>query len=86
MIDLTHTLLPTVPHWSGSCGFQMQMTRDYADSTAEVKFRVQNIEMCAGVGTHMDAPAHCIAGGTDIAGITLQQLIVPCVGQKHLLD
>lgn len=40
-------------------------------------FRVQQMDLQAGVGTHMDAPAHCIPGGASIADIPLEQLIVP---------
>ena len=40
-------------------------------------FRVQQIKMHAGVGTHIDAPSHCIPGGKSIADISLQQLVVP---------
>ncbi len=35
--------------------------------------------MNEGVGTHMDAPAHCVPGGKDIAGLSLQELLAPCV-------
>src|SRR5439155_8619307 len=32
-----------------------------------------------GIGTHMEAPAHCIPGGLTIEDITLKQLITPCI-------
>jgi kynurenine formamidase len=35
--------------------------------------------MHAGIGTHMDAPSHCIPGGIGIDQIPLEQLLVPCV-------
>ena len=35
--------------------------------------------MRAGIGTHMDAPNHCIEGGMDIASIPLKNLIRPFV-------
>jgi kynurenine formamidase len=77
-IDLTHTLSSGVPHWSRGCGFNQKNTLDYEDCGSETKFRVQSIEMFAGIGTHIDAPAHCVAGGSDIASIPLSQLISPC--------
>jgi kynurenine formamidase len=40
---------------------------------------VQKINMLAGLGTHMDAPAHCISGGRTIENFTLEELISPCV-------
>jgi kynurenine formamidase len=75
MIDLTHPLSVQVPTWNGSCGFCLERKQDY-----EQMFRVQQIKMQAGVGTHMDAPSHCIPNGKSIADIPLSMLIVPaCV-------
>lgn len=34
--------------------------------------------MQAGVGTHIDAPAHCIPNGRTVDQLTLEELIVPC--------
>jgi kynurenine formamidase len=45
---------------------------------SNVKFRVQSLQMFAGMGTHIDAPAHCIQGGRSIADIELKSLIAPC--------
>lgn len=78
-IDLTHSLSPEISHWSGGCGFQHTIELDYADCNESVKFRAQKIEMHAGIGTHMDAPAHCIPGGLTIEDITLKQLITSCI-------
>lgn len=79
LIDLTHTLSEEIPTWGGHCGFHHQISSDYNDSTTDTKFRVHKIEMQAGIGTHMDAPAHCFAGGNSIADINLEQLFVPCI-------
>lgn len=61
LVDLTHTLAPDIPSWSGTCGFRHEVKLDYADCKEDtpfsVKFRVQQIKMHAGIGTHMDAPA-----------------------------
>ncbi len=70
--DLTHRLNPNVPTWSGSCGFCLEIKRDY-----DRVFRVQQIKLHAGVGTHMDAPAHRFEGGLSIAEIPLEKLIAP---------
>lgn len=78
-IDLTHALSPTIPHWGMKCGFQNYIQHDYADGDNEVKFRVQNFQMVAGIGTHIDAPAHCIPDGKTIADISLASLIRPAV-------
>src|ERR1700733_8452061 len=75
LIDLTHILSSQVPTWNGSCGFHLETTQDY-----DQMFRVQQIKMHAGVGTHMDAPSHCILGGKSIHEIPIEQLIGPaCV-------
>jgi len=77
-IDLTHTLSSDIPQWHDGCGFQHKIDLDYADCTTDVKFRTQSIQMPAGVGTHMDAPAHCISNGVTISDTPIQSLIVPC--------
>lgn len=78
LIDLTHTLNQNTPSWDGSCGFTNDIKLDYKDCSAEVKFRVQQFKMHAGIGTHMDAPAHCIPGGLTIDQIPLSDLVAPC--------
>jgi len=75
VVDLTHPLGPEIPTWNGSCGFCLEIKKDY-----DRLFRVQKIQMHAGIGTHMDAPSHRFEGASCIAEIPLQQLIVPaCV-------
>ncbi len=76
-VDLTHALSSEIPFWEDQCGFQHQVMKDYADSTTEVKFRVQKFDMLGGIGTHMDAPAHCIPDAKTIDAISLEQLIIP---------
>lgn len=77
-IDLTHTLTSEIPQWDGNCGYKHHLLQDYS-ATDTVKFRVNRLEMRAGSGTHMDAPAHCFPGGLTIAELSLEQLITPCV-------
>ena len=72
IIDLTHPLTPEIPTWSGSCGFCLEIKKDY-----DRQFRVHQMKMHAGAGTHMDAPSHRFQGGASIADIPLEQLIVP---------
>jgi kynurenine formamidase len=79
LIDLTHALDPTIPTWNAGCGFNHDVYIDYSDCVGEDKFRVMNIKMHAGIGTHMDAPSHCIAGGKCIDDFALNELIFPCV-------
>ncbi len=79
LVDLTHPLSRDTPSWDDSCGFKHTTSLDYADCTTEVKFRVQTIHMPAGIGTHMDAPAHCDPMGKTIDMIPLQDCVAPCV-------
>ncbi|CZH48602.1 Kynurenine formamidase [Legionella pneumophila] len=79
LVDLTHPLKESTPSWDHSCGFKHTISLDYSDCTSEVKFRVQNINMPAGIGTHMDAPAHCDNQGKTIDAISLNDCIAPCV-------
>lgn len=79
LIDLTHTLDETIPSWTMKCGFNHEIKLDYTDCSAAVKFRVQQIKMHAGIGTHIDAPAHCIPNAMTVEQIPLTDLIAPCV-------
>lgn len=79
VIDLTHTLNAEVPTWDGSCGFKQIITGNYSDCTTPTKFQFQCFEMRAGIGTHMDAPCHCIDGGIGIAEIAMEQLVLPLI-------
>lgn len=71
-LDLTHSLNSDVPTWGGSCGFHLQIEKDY-----DQVFRVQKMQMQAGIGTHMDAPSHRIEGAISIADIALKDMITP---------
>lgn len=75
LIDLTHPFSPSMASWTGRTGFNQEIKLDYEASG----FRVQQIKMHAGIGTHMDAPAHCIPGGLTIAEIPLEKFLAPCV-------
>lgn len=79
LIDLTHTLSSDTVSWDGDCGFNLSSTTDYTDCTLPNLFRVQKIEMRAGMGTHMDAPAHCIPGGKTIEALSLTDLVADCI-------
>lgn len=79
IIDLTHTISPEIPTWEGTCGFEPETILDYADCTSAVKFRVQRFSSVAGIGTHVDAPAHCISGAKTVDQLELTSLCVPCI-------
>jgi len=79
IVDLTHDLRPSIPSWDGSCGFTLNRDVDYNDCKPPYLFRTQKIDMRAGMGTHMDAPAHCFEGQSTIEQLPLEDLVVPCV-------
>lgn len=79
IIDLSHTLTKDIPSWHSHCGFNIHSTLDYDACESEVKFRVQSLSMEAGIGTHIDAPAHCIPGAATVEKISLNTLIAPCI-------
>lgn len=79
IIDLTHPLSDKTPSWEGSCSFSISNYLDYYDCNTEVKFRVESVNMPAGIGTHMDAPAHCVPKGKTIDAIDLSDCIAPCI-------
>lgn len=75
-IDLTHEITPNSPTWDGHCGFKYHVTHNYHDDENE-PFRIQEIAMRAGIGTHIDAPSHVIDGGLNVSELGLNQLIAP---------
>lgn len=79
LVDLTHTMRPEMPSWNGGCGFSHEVKLDYADRSGPVGFRVQQLKLHAGIGTHIDAPAHCIPGAKTVDQISLDRLLAPCV-------
>jgi len=79
IIDLSHPLDSSCPTWEGDCGFSKSIVLDYPDCTSNTAFRVQSINMHAGIGTHIDAPAHCMQGGQTTESLDLNRLAAPCV-------
>lgn len=79
IIDLSHTITSQSPTWTGDCGFRNKVVLDYAHSATETNFRVQQFSMNAGIGTHIDAPAHCFPGAETVDNLALTTLITPCV-------
>ena len=79
IIDLTHLLDEKIPSWTGGCGFHQEVKLDYNKESPIPSFRVQQIKMHAGIGTHLDAPAHCNLGNLTIDQLSLEHLAAPCV-------
>lgn len=79
MIDLTHGINSTTPSWDGPQGFIPTVKLDYKDCANDITFRIQQINMHAGIGTHIDAPAHCDPAGNTVERLQLDSLVRPCV-------
>lgn len=73
LIDLSHTLHQAIPSWNGSCGFTQSIMVDYPQAGV----RVHEIAMEAGIGTHIDAPAHFKSGAQTVDQIPLEHCIAP---------
>jgi kynurenine formamidase len=76
-IDLTQTLCPSTPTWNGSCGFCLEIKKDY-----DKLFRVQQIKMHAGLGTHIDAPSHRFENTNSISDMPIEQFLT----YAHVID
>lgn len=79
VVDLTHVMDEAIPTLDGECGFQHHIQSDYAACSGEVKFRTGQFKTCAGIGTHLDAPAHCLPGGMTVDQIPVSHLLAPCI-------
>ena len=79
LVDLTHRLHKEMPSWTGRCGFHTEIKLDYDLESKEPSFRVQQLKMHAGIGTHMDAPAHCSTGKQSVDDLPLENFLAPCV-------
>ena len=77
VIDLTHPLSSDLPSWDMSCGFECNTLLDYNECTTNTKFKVQALNFPSGIGTHIDAPAHCDENGKSVEEISIDELIVP---------
>ena len=79
LIDLTHILSEKTPSWDGGCGFNHDIKLDYDECDYTVKFRAGQIKMHAGIGTHIDAPSHCVPGAATMEQLPLDSLIAPLI-------
>ena len=74
-VDLTHGFRPGIPHWTG-----------YRDETVEPLFTrekdgflAQRFSLFGQWGTHVDAPAHFIAGGRTVDQIRPEEMLLRLV-------
>ncbi len=79
LIDLTQTTTPQSPGYETTSVYEIRTTLDYDQCKSRVKFRVQQITMPLGFGTHLDAPAHANVKGKTIDQLALEDLFLPLV-------
>jgi len=79
IIDLTHSLSSEIPSWDGGCVFDLSIDSDYKDCKPPYLFRTQKVKCGAGVGTHMDSPAHCFPNARTIDRLIVKELVTDCV-------
>jgi arylformamidase len=78
LVDLSHTVESGMTTYRG---LPAPIICDYLSREASrkvyapgVEFHIGKIEMVANTGTYLDSPFHRYADGTDLAGLTLEQL------------
>lgn len=82
LIDLTHTVSANIPTWDGNCGFNLNIDIDYKDCSPPELYRTQRMETRAGIGTHIDAPAHFFPDGATVDTISIKDLVTDLVVVK----
>lgn len=67
IVDLSHKVNKFSPTWEGGCGFLKKDMLKYGSDL----FCVQSLNLFAGIGTHMDSPAHLFEDSNDISSIDI---------------
>lgn len=78
VIDLSHPLSPDTPVWPGDPALN---AAPYA-SMGSHGYAAQAWTLPGHAGTHLDAPAHVLAAGTDLASLPLSR----CLGPGRVAD
>jgi len=82
-VDLTHSIAPDTPVWSGFGQAKMSPAADpKTKKSYTIKddgFRATFYEMVGQYGTHVDPPAHFAENGITMDEIPLKQMILPLI-------
>lgn len=78
VIDLSHPLTPATPVWPGDPAVGAQ---PYASMESH-GYAARAWTLPGHAGTHLDAPAHVLAGGADLASLPLSR----CLGPARVID
>ncbi len=73
VVDVTHTLTPDFPTFSGEKQFFEEDIFNYADHG----FNLKEIRLNEHIGTHIDAPLHFTDGGTSVDEVPVESLVCP---------
>ena len=85
IVDLGHEFFHGMANIGGAqVAFWPSSTFEKGEKTTGGKLSMESrmMLMPEHCGTHLDVPRHCLRDGTDVAGIPLEQLVLP----GHLLD
>jgi kynurenine formamidase len=74
-VDLTHPFAPDIPHWQGFPNERRQTLFTYA----QAGFQAQRYSFVGQWGTHVDAPAHFVAGLRTVDQIDVREMLLPLV-------
>ncbi len=75
IVDLGHTLSEADPTWDGTRGF----SRSTLETIPQDGFFTGRFTADEHAGTHVDAPAHSVAGGRTIDALEAAQLVRPAI-------
>lgn len=76
LIDISPLLSPELPVWPGDEGFRMTHGLSLAQGDP---VNATSLQLTAHLGAHADAPRHLFSKGADIASLSLEAFIGPCL-------
>lgn len=79
IVDLTHVVHSDMPSWSGSPAITYKTLVTHEQCTHGTQFLAFRYDIAASAGTHIDAPLHCVPGGSSVAQIALDSLVRPLI-------
>lgn len=81
LIDLSHTLEPDMPRFTGFDAPSIRPVWTHADAVGrgyqDTSCEVTEVRFVTSIGTYLDAPYHFDPNGADIGQLDLSQLVLP---------
>jgi arylformamidase len=74
LFDITLTARADMPHWPGSSGLKITATERIGEGD---DYNVSTLHSDLHVGTHVDAPWHCVENGDTVDRLPLEVLVGP---------